>query len=477
MKIYIILITAFSLLLSSQTKVNIDPLKLSGNQVWQLAKAGDYIYIANFESGNKDKMYLDRYNTLNETIEKDILSGHNPNMTFGNSNLFVDSRNNLWIGDINRFYKLEPSGKFTSFYEDYVAPDSTYFEIKSFTETDNGDIFIAKSNAKIVLKGETNGTGWRHELSDLDLLKYKDEQLELIKNFEDVVFMDNKLAYINNKVYIPSTFDTTLTIYDLEKNSTEELVLENLEFTRFGWEEVKDINIEDIIEFKGDIYFVADVRGKSGSYTMSFIKLNSDGSFQTFTMERNKEYDTMNTFSSYTVSDEGILCAKWTASYENREFLIFDGEDFRPYEFSINDHSLITNTNFTKYINDNDFKIEELMFDMKQGLILDDNGTLYAGTTSGLFKFDNFMETTNVDENQSLIKNHIKYTELFNLITISSEINIDNINVYNLNGEILQSNNNIKSKDVNINLQDYPKGIYFIQVKDKTGNSIIKINN
>jgi hypothetical protein len=102
---------------------------------------------------------------------------------------------------------------------------------------------------------------------------------------------------------------------------------------------------------------------------------------------------------------------------------------------------------------------------------------LYAGTSSGLLKFDNFMETTNVEDNQSLTKNHIKHTRLIDQIAINSELNINSINVYNLNGELVQNQSNINGKKVSINLHDFPKGIYLIEVKDKTGNSIIKVNN
>jgi hypothetical protein len=473
-RIIIFLIINISLLLA-KTPVNLDENKISHFQVLSMELVDRSLYIATYFDGNTA---LDRYDIDDNIVERNVLEKNDANISFGNSNLFCDSKNNLWIGDLNKMFKLEPDGNLVKFFENYEAPDSTYFEIKSFSEDSEGNIIIAKSNSKIIKMGESNGTGWSFVDSDLDLLKYENGNLELLHNFPEIEFKDNKILCHENKVYIPSLFEENIAVFDLNSNTYEDLIADSLEFPRFEWEKVKNINFEDVILFNNDIYLVGHLHGQLGN-ARSFIKINDDNSFETFTLTRNEE-DYMRNFQSFDITDSLIICSELTNSYDERSFLIFDGNDFFPIKANIDSNSLVTSKQFTPFALNNDLSLEDIRFRFSNGLVLDDN-TLYAGTNAGLIKINNFLakeeDKDSVELNIEKIQSNINYSVKSNYLEVNSLNNINSIRIINLKGEIIYENYNLQSKDAKVNLNGIPRSLYLVEINDNSGNYIIKINN
>lgn len=141
MKIFIILLIAFNIL-NAQTDVQISNIELSRHQVLGLESINNNLYVVSF--GGQGSAILDVIDMDKNTIKHDILKSSGENITFGNSNLFKDKTNNLWIGDINRLIKISENGEVSNIYKGVDVPDSTYFEIKSITQDNDNNLYFLK---------------------------------------------------------------------------------------------------------------------------------------------------------------------------------------------------------------------------------------------------------------------------------------------------------------------------------------------
>lgn len=111
-----------------------------------------------------------------------------------------------------------------------------------------------------------------------------------------------------------------------------------------------------------------------------------------------------------------------------------------------------------------------LLFTAAIGLMIATSNAQELKTTFASGPFDQV--TTTVHEIS--IDVNVYPNPVIELVSIESEILIENIKVYNILGDNVKSFDNLRDYKVNINLGDLENGIYLININDKEIKRIIK---
>ncbi len=481
MKLLIIFFVAFSFL-NAQTKTHISNLELTYHQVIGLEKINNKLFITSYGGGG-GLAALDVYDTENNSIEMDILKDTDVKITFGNANMFKDSKDNLWIGDINSLYKMDLDGNIINLYKDIELPDSTYFEIRSITEDENGNIYFIKRNTRTHTSGKENGTNYSWATSTMEIIKYDGNSLEQLQFFESNGPKFEKIHYFKNKLYFSMlNFDMEmkypgLFTLDLQTNKVESLnftlpTVDDIE--ELSWESVRLVQFRRIFEFNNQIYIFVNIEA-SLSHFQCFIKYNEGNSkFEYISFERDESHDVIRNISSFCIQKERIFCQKSTYRDEKKEFYEFKDDEFVLMEFATElIPEVITHPASRSNIKRLDSTIGGLS--MTGDAYINEKGELYSGTEHGLLIIKNFLQDiSSVENNEINLKTIPDLTNVKNELYIESEFNINSYRIFDVNSKMLQSQSNLNSNNVNLNLEGLTIGIYFIELETQNGKKLIK---
>lgn len=481
MKYLLIFLIAFNII-NAQTEITVSDLQLSKHSVLGVEKINNKLFIVS-HNGDQGLAVLDVYNVDKNTIEKDILKNSGETISFGNAKLFKDRQNNLWIGDINRLLKLDLNGDITNIYKDVDLPDSTFFEIKSITEDDKGNIYFLKVNTKTIYVEKIDGTKYSAVVSDLDLVKFNGVSFEILLNVKGI-FDVRGIKFFENKIYFShiklGEKNIGLHYFDLSKN---ELYTFKNEFPTFkeipslDWEKVDRVIFDKFFVFENDLYAYVKIDGSFSNFS-TFVKINHSTNEIEYidTYRKEKGSGVMGITAFYVLNDK-IICKTTEAENNlNRVFMEFKDNnlDFIPIPNNLKCY-LITNHGVKSEIENNNAKIEDAKYIFNSELYLTKNGSLIGGTRFGLLVIENFQQpSSNVEKQEINIKTIPDLISVKNEFYIESEFIINSYKVFDLNSKILQTASNLNSKNVNLNLDGLTIGIYFIEIETQRGSKLLK---
>lgn len=481
MKLLLIILVAFTFL-NAQTNTHISNLELTYHQVIGLEKINNKLFITSYGGGGGPAA-LDVYDTKKQTIVKDILKNTDVNITFGNANLFKDSKDNLWIGDINSLYKMDLDGNIINLYKDIVLPDSTHFEIRSITEDNEGNLYFIKRNSKINFSGKENGTNFTWVTSTLEIMKYDGNSIEQLQFFERNGPKLEKIHYFKNKLYFTMlNFEMDMKYagvftLDLQTNKVESLnftlpTVDDIE--ELSWESVRLVQFRSMFELDNQIYFFVNVEAKSNHF-QCFMKYNDLSSkFEYFSMRREERIDGVLGLTSYCVYNDRIFCQKGTLNGQKKEFYEFKNDKFVLMDFESElIPEVITHPASHYNIKRLDSSIGGLS--MTGDAYINEKGELYSGTEHGLLIIKNFLQDVSSVEKQEInVKTIPELTSVKNELYIESEFNINSYKVFDINSKMLQTQSNLNSSNINLNLEVLTVGIYFIEIETQHGSKLLK---
>jgi len=479
MKIVLMMIIAFNFI-NANTEVQISQQELSKHFVQGFETINNKLFIVSY--GGQGKAYLDAYNLDNHTIQRNLLDQSDVEITFGNANLFKDSKRNLWIGDVNSLIKLDETGFITNLFKDIDLPDSNYFEVRSMTEDNNGNYYFLKRNSKIMVDGEENGTKYSWVESELELIKYDGSSFKVLKTIEGIGASKEKIYFFKNKIYFTSVIlgknNTVLSIFDLNTNSYEKVEIENIDYTQLeslSWEISKEVQITEIFEFNKKLYFSISVNA-SLSYFKTFVNFDINSKKMKFiSPDRNVEQDMVHGITSFTIFNDRIFCSGYTLNGENRTFFEFKDDKFVPYLIKNKlNPKIVTSSHIYNELNQRKIYFEHVDYAFKNDMHIDSRGNLYAGTNKGLIFIENFIQQpSNVKKYEISTKTVPGLSKVKNELYIESEFNINSYKVFDINSKVLQTQSNLNSNNINLNLEGLTIGIYFIELNTLKGKKIL----
>jgi hypothetical protein len=483
MKLIVLFILAFTIL-NAQTDIHISNLELTYHQVIGLEKINNKLYIASYGGGGGPAA-IDVYDTEKHHIEHDIFKDSEVKVTFGNTNMFKDTKNNLWIGDINSLYKIDLDGKTVNLYQDIEVPDSTYFEIRSITEDNEGNLYFIKRNSKIHSSTLSNGTRFTHETSTMEIIKYNGNSLEQLQFFESNGPAFEKIHYFKNKLYftmlnfeMEMKYPGVFTL-DLQTNKVESLnfklpTVEDIK--ELSWESVRLVQFRSMFEFNNQIYFFVNVEAESNHF-QCFMKYNEVSSkFEYFSMRREERIDGVLGLSSYCVLDDRLFSQRYSLKGQQKEFYEFKDDEFVLMEFE-NEliPEVITHTARHYDINRMGDYLTGAGFSISGNTYINEKGELFSGTIYGLLILKNFLQDVSSVENIEInLKTIPDLTNVKNELFIESEFVINSYKVFNINSKMILTQSNLNSNNINLNLEGLTIGIYFIVLETQYGSKLLK---
>ena len=483
MKTFILLLFAF-LNINAKTEIELSNLKLSNFQVISMERIENKLYMITYSEKSLAK--LDVYDLENKTITQGFLDKEGLKVTFGNGNLFKDIQNNLFIGDVNNLYIIDKYNNLTNLYEGHKVEDSSYFEIKSFTQDNEGNVYFLKSNYKILVKNE-NGPG-SFGVSNIEVWKIDiNRKLHFIKRIENAGSIKNDIYYHDNKIFF-SVNATNFHLYSIDLNSD---ILEKYDMKKinipilenFGNSEIKTINIEKILLFQDNLYYFTQITTK-GNYNLSCLIRHdyNDNNFKPFVIVNDDINEPFPSILSLNINNGKILMASLDIyGKTRRRFSTFDGSKFEDisYDATIIKPKLITSESMKNVISDfpslYNYDDSGYYFHFNNGILLLPNGTLCGATDQGLILLDNFLQTSSSVEKQEInVKTQPDLTNVKNELFIESEFIINSYKVLDINSKTIQSQSNLNTNNINLNLENLTIGIYFIELETNEGNTLLK---
>lgn len=483
MKTFILLLFAL-LNINAKVDIELSNLELSNSQVISMERVENKLYMITYSVNSIAK--LDVYDLENKTITQGFLDKEGLKVTFGYGNMFKDFQNNLFIGDVNNLYIIDKYNNLTNLYEDHKVEDSSYFEIKSFTEDNEGNIYFLKRNYKMLVKNE-NGPG-SIGVSNVEVWKIDiNKKLHFIRRIEKVGAVKNDIYYHDNKIYF-SVFDTDFHLYCLnlssdllEKYDMRKINIPMLE--NIGDSEIKTINVEKILLFQDNLYYFTRIVTK-GNYNLDCLIRHdyNDNNFKVFAIVNDDVNEPFPWILSLNVNNDKILLASLDIyGKTRRRFSTFDGSKFEDisYDATIIKPILLTSESMkntvSKFPSQYNYDDSGNNFFFQNGTILLPNGTLYGATDQGLIVLENFLQPSSSVKTNNFITNTIpELTSVQNELYIESEFVITSYNVFDINSKILQTESNLNSNNINLNLESLTIGIYFIELETQKGSKVLR---
>ncbi len=482
MKTLILFLFAF-LHLNAIAEIEVSNLELSNMQVISMERVENRLFL--ITNAHNSIAKLDVYDIEKNTLTNGFLYDEGLRVTFGNSNMFKDSENNLLIGDVNRLYIIDKNNKLTDVFNGYQVEDSSYFEVKSFTEDEKRNIYFLKRNFKMLVKNE-NGPGSFGE-SNVEVWKLDiNKKLQFITRIENSGIIKNDIYYHDNKIFF-SVFSGEFQLFclNLSTNLLEKYDLKKIDIPileNFGKSEIKIINIEKILLFQDNLFYFTQVTTK-GNYTLGCL-IRHDFQFNNFEVFTIVNDDINEPFPStlcvFKDRDRIILACLDIYGKTRRRFSTFNGKTFEDidYDATLNKPKLITSESMkneiSAYPSQFNFKSGK-RFHLYHGMYLLPNGTLFGATDQGLIILENFLEPIASVKNKEFIINTIpELTNVKNELFIESEYNINSYKVFDINSKMLQTQSNLNSNNINLNLEGLTIGIYFIEIETQKGSKLLK---
>lgn len=396
--ITLLIIVVTSLTATAQTKLELSELEISNFQVNETELVGNRIYMATYQ--HKGIATLDVLDLQTNTIEKDVLTKFGAKVTFGNTNMYKDKNDNLWIGDINKLYKIEPNGKFTSFYDDIKLPDSTYFEIRNFTVDNDGNLYFSKENTKVIESGEVNDSTYSWTDKNVELMKYDGKSMTTLTVFEDISADQSDIEYYGGKIYCSLFGKDPLRIFDLETEEVE-IMKYDMDFESLEWEDVEYFLANEIFELNGKVYFFLDVRASLSAFGAFMVYDPNTNEYEFYSLPRSQD-DFIESISNFTVFNDVIFCEQVVYDGKPHKFHKFENGEFEEVQVGHLIPTLITSKAFGKDHLANNYPYEQKgLFVINGGMVITQTGDLYGGTYRGLIAMNNFLTITNVENDLS----------------------------------------------------------------------------
>ncbi len=482
MKTLILILFAF-INLNAQFDIEISHLELSNSQVISMERIENRLFMITYAHNSIAK--LDVYDIENNTLINGFLYDEGLRVTFGNSNMFKDSENNLLIGDVNRLYIIDKNNKLTNVFDGYQVEDSSYFEIKSFIEDEDRNIYFLKRNYKMIVSNE-NGPG-SFGISNVEVWKLDiTKKLQFITRIENVGAMKNDIYYHDNKIFFSvfsgefQLFCLNLSTNLLEKYDMKKINIPILE--NFGKSEIKIINIEKILLFQDNLFYFTQVTTK-GNYTLGCLIRHDyeDNNFEVFTIVNDDINEPFPSILSVFVNHDKILLSSVDIyGPTKRRFSAFDGSIFEDiiYDATLNKPKILTSESMknviSAYPSQYDFKSGN-RFHIHNGMYLIPNGTLIGATNDGLLMLENFLKpSSSVEKLEFNLKTFPELTNVKNELFIESEFNINSYKVFDINSKMIQTQSNLNSNNINLNFEGLTIGIYFIEIETQYGSKLLK---
>lgn len=481
--ITLLLIVITSLTATAQTKLELSDLEISNFQVESTTLINNKLYIATYQ--HEGIATVDVLDLETNALEKDFLTKYGAKVTFGNTNMYKDKNDNLWIGDINSLYKIEPSGKFTSFYEGIKLPDSTYFEVKDFTEDNEGNLYFTKLNSKILESGiDSKGVPYSWVEPNVEILKYNGKSISSLYTFEQSTSPQNDIEYFNGKIYCSFLGKVPIKIYDLESNSELTFEAIDMDFEALDWEEIKYYFVNNIFELNNKLYFFLDVRTDFGNFGAFMTFDPNTNKYEYYSLPRNSD-DIIESITDFTVFNDVIFCEQSVYDAKPHKFHKFENGEFSEVEIEHLSPILITSKAYGKDQSENNYPYERMgYYQIRNGMQITENGDLYGGTIRGLIVLKNFLTITDVENNLSnngvaypnptvgniTVKFNNKFPSEFNyeVISVTGEV------VMTGNLGYLTSNNN----SINLDISNVANGSYTIKVfsnQEEFTSNVVKV--
>ena len=483
MKTFILLLFAF-LNINAKSDIELSNLELSNFQVISMERVENKLYMITYSKNSLAK--LDVYDLENKTITQGFLDKEGLKVTLGNGNMFKDIQNNLYIGDVNNLYIIDKYNNLTNLYEGHQIEDSSHFEIKSFTEDNEGNIYFLKSNYKMIVSNE-DGPG-SFGVSNVEVWKIDiNRKLHFIKLIENAGSVKNDIYYYDNKIFF-SVFADDFHLYSINLNSD---LLEKYDMRKInipmleniGNSEIKTINIEKILLFQDNLYYFTRIVTK-GNYNLGCLLRHdyNDNNFKVFAIVNDDVNEPFPWILSLNVNNDKILLASLDIyGKTRRRFSTFDGSKFEDinYDATIIKPKLLTSEFMKKIISDfpSQYNYDDSgnNFFFHNGIILLPNGTLYGATDQGLIVLENFLQpSSSVKTNDFITYTIPELTSVQKELYIESEFVISSYNVFDINSKILQTESNLNSNNVNLNLESLTIGIYFIELETQKGSKVLR---
>ncbi len=482
MKIFIILLIAFNIL-NAQTDVQISNIELSRHQVLGLESINNNLYVVSF--GGQGSAILDVIDMDKNTIKHDILKSSGENITFGNSNLFKDKTNNLWIGDINRLIKISENGEVSNIYKGVDVPDSTFFDIKAITQDNDNNLYFLKMNHKVYMTKKEGNTNYSSTVANVEIVKFDGVNIEpLIKikdvgpAIEDIHFYKNKLycsmLLLGNKTPKLYTYDLSNQKFELTNFSLPS----NIDMPDLAWEKAKMATIESIFEFNNELYFNVLVDA-SMSWFNCFAKYNEKSDkFEYFTLPRDEINDDILGFNAFEILNDRLICEGKAYTGNRRNFYEYKNDNFTEINFENEIQPFIlTSSNVKNEIISRNLKYESGEFAFRNDMKINNHGNLYAGTGKGLIYIENFFQnTSSVKQPEINIRTIPDLSNVKSELYLESEFKLDSYKLMDLSSKVILSNSNLNSNTLNLNLEMLATGIYFIEIETQQGVKLLKIN-
>lgn len=482
MKIFIVLLIAFNIL-NAQTEVQFSNLELSRHQVLGLESINNNLYVVSF--GGQGSAILDVIDMDKNTIKHDILKNSGESITFGNSNLFKDKTNNLWIGDINRLIKITENGEIFNIYKGVDVPDSTYFEIKAITQDNDNNLYFLKMNYKVYMTKKEGNTNYSTVVADVEIVKFDGVNIESLTKIKDVGPIVEDIYYYKNKLYCSMLLlgnkTPKLYTYDLSNQKfelTNFSLPSNIDMPDLAWEKAKMATIESIFEFNNELYFNVLVDA-SMSWFNCFAKYNEKSDkFEYFTLPRDEKNDEVLGFTSFEILNDRLFCAGFFKTGKRRSFFEYKNDKYTEINFENEIQPyILTASNVKSEIISRNLKFESGEFGFSNDMHINNQGNLYAGTAKGLIYIENFFQnTSSVKQNEIKIMTYPDISNVKGELYLESEFAIKSYKLIDLNSKVILSNSNLNSNTLNLNLENLSTGIYFVVVETQHGSKSLKIN-
>ncbi len=482
MKIVLMMIIAFSFI-NAQTKVQISNLELSKHQVLDILPINNNLYIVSY--GGQGTAKLDIYDIENKSIRHDVLKNTDYDITFGNSNLFKDKKHNLWIGDVNKLLKISENEEIFNLYKGINLPDSTFFEIKSITEDDLGNLYFLKRNSKNLIIKEENGTTYKVLKSDLEIIMFDGEKLESLQRIEEIGPFVNDIYYFKDKLYLSMLIlgdkYPKLYTFDLNTQKFEQTTFSIptvVDIPELSWEEAKFASIENIFELNNELFFYIKINANLSSFNC-FAKFNESlGNFEYFSLPRNEEDVILNGINSYFILDDKIICSEDVSTNTEKSFYEFQKGKFKKLKFESNFQPyIITNSEVRSEIISRDLKFESGEYSFRSNFHIDNIGNLYAGTAKGLIYIESFIQpkTSSVENQNQIVKSIPSLSNVISDLYLETIPLIKSYKLRDINARILLTNANINSNNLKINLENFAAGVYFMELETTKSRILLNI--
>ncbi|MFA7325760.1 MAG: T9SS type A sorting domain-containing protein [Candidatus Kapaibacterium sp.] len=480
--ITLLLIVITSLTATAQTKIELSDLEITNFQVESTTLIKNKLYIATYQ--NEGTATIDLLDLETNTLEKDFLTKYGAKVTFGNTNMYKDKNDNLWIGDINSVYKIEPSGKFTSLYEGIKLPDSTYFEIKNFTADEEGNIYFSKENSRILVSGvDDKGIPYRWEKKDVELMKYDGKSLKTLHTFDNISVEFSDIEYFEGKIYCSFFGEDPLRIFDLESNEVE-FMNYDMPFESLDWEEIKYYHVNNIFELNNKLYFFLDVIAIYSNFGAFMVYDPNTKEYEYYSLPRSED-DFIESISNFTVFNNAIFCEQSVYDGKPHKFHKFENGEFSEVEIGHLNPMLITSKAYGKDQSENNYPYEQMgYYHIKDGMQITENGDLYGGSNRGLIVLKNFLTITDVENDLS--NNGVTYPNpTVGNITVKfnnkfpSEFSYEVISV---TGEVVLTDDlgylTLNNNSINLDISNVANGSYSIKVfsnQEEFISNIVKV--